>query len=408
MKLLWVGHFLPWPLRGGSNIRSYHLIREAARGAEVSLLSFNQRDLLGDEQCVREAERALLEHCVRVKSLPIPAEAGRLHRERVALRSLLRGAYDEVWFSSFAMRQAIADEWHRFAPDVVHFDTVGLAQYAETVPGPGRVLNHHNVESHMMRRRAEQERRGPRKVFMALQARRLADLERRVAPWLAAHLVVSDLDRERLAAVIPAARSFVIPNGVDLEYFAPVPPTRTCRPESTIFVGGLNWYPNLKAARWFLDQVFPRVVESHPAATFTLIGRDPPGDLQQRAARDSRVRVLGEVEDIRTHVRDCAVYVCPIHDGGGTRLKILDTLAQAMPLVATRMAVEGVGVEDGVHAVLADDAAGFASAVSRLFREPAQGAALGRAGRELVSRDFSWDRIGRDLRAVYAAAAGRG
>jgi glycosyltransferase involved in cell wall biosynthesis len=110
------------------------------------------------------------------------------------------------------------------------------------------------------------------------------------------------------------------------------------------------------------------------------------------------VRFTGEVPDIRPLVASSAVFVCPIREGGGTRLKILNALAQGIPLVATTMAVEGIGVRHGVHALLADDEAGFASAAQRLFEDPSLARELARAGRLLVESRFSWNEIGRDLR----------
>ena len=407
MKVLWLGHFVPWPPTGGSLIRSYHLVCEAARGNELALLCLNQSNLLSTPDEVEDARRTLARHCAAVEIEPIPAERGTRTRERVLAKSTLTGrSYDETWFASQGLERRLQALAERFRPEVVHFDTVGLAPYARFLPSVPLVLNHHNIESQMMARRAQLERSWPLRQLLKLQARRLESLETRSAPWFRSHLTVSELDSDRLRAHVPAARTAVVPNGVDLEFFGLLPAERQVVPRSIVFAGGLTWYPNRTAVEWLLAEILPRLRARYPDASATIIGRDPPASLLEAAKRDPGLTFTGFVDDIRPHIARSAVYACPIFDGGGTRLKILDTLSQGIPLVATTMAVEGVGIESGRHALLADDADSFAAAVGRLFDEPAQGRRLALAGRELVERDFGWEAIGRRLRAVYADAAG--
>jgi glycosyltransferase involved in cell wall biosynthesis len=116
------------------------------------------------------------------------------------------------------------------------------------------------------------------------------------------------------------------------------------------------------------------------------------------------IRVTGEVADIRPLVAKNAVYVGPIHDGGGTRLKILDAMAQGIPLVATTMAVEGIGIRTAEHALIADDAAAFAQHVVEVFRKPEFGRRLADAAYDLVAGNYSWESIGHRLRSVYELA----
>ncbi len=321
--------------------------------------------------------------------------------------TLLGRTYDDVWFDSEELAKRLREVAGRFRPDIVHFDTVGLAPYASQIPGYPFVLNHHNIESQMMARRAELEPSLASRHLLKLQARRLARLEERSAPNFRAHLTVSELDRERLRELIPDAHVEVIRNGVDLGYFRPVPPDRPVVPRSIIFVGGLSWYPNRKAVQWLLDEILPRLRARYPDVKATIIGRNPPPEFLEAAERDPGLTFTGFVDDIRPYVARAAVYACPIFDGGGTRLKILDTLAQQVPLVATAMAVEGVGVESEHHALLADDAEGFAGAVGRIFDDPALGDRLATEGRQLVEGRFGWTAIGEMLRGVYEGVAAR-
>ena len=138
---------------------------------------------------------------------------------------------------------------------------------------------------------------------------------------------MSTLDAARLRALVGEIETAVVENGVDVHYFRPVRDSRP-RAGNLVFVGTMNWYPNQDAMRYFLRDVWPLLLADNPERSLTVVGRDPPTEVVA-AARDPRVRAPGFVPDVRTYLAEAAVYVCPIRDGGGTRLKVLDALAMA-------------------------------------------------------------------------------
>lgn len=403
MRILWLGHFVPWPLRGGSLLRSYHLLAEASRAGEVSFLGFRQSDLHPTPESLEEARLALGAICTRVRILAIPAEKGAFFRQRLVLQGLRGRAYDEAWLSSGEMRRALVEEIETFRPNVIHVDTIGLAPYLSLVPQVPAVLNHHNIESQMMARRAERSSNVVSRAVLRRQSNLLEALERRWVLQARRNIVVSELDGERLAATVRGAIVDVVPNGVDVDYFKSERIRSVIRPRSMVFAGGLNWYPNRSAMRWFLAEVFPLIRDRYPDATMTIIGRNGSAGTEGILGSVSGVVFPGEVPDIRPIVSRSAVYVCPMLEGGGTRLKILDALAQGIPLVASRLAVEGIPARNGHEALLADDARPFADAVCSLFDDPATGERLAQCGRALVESCFSWGVIGARLRAAYQA-----
>ena len=396
MKILWLSHFVPWPLRLGAAIRSYHLIEQLARAHEVSFLGFCQRSLATGE-ATEAARAALARHCSRVEILPIPSERGPLHRHRILARSLVGPTYDEVWLSSAEMDRALSCELVRFEPAAVHLDTLGLVQYARPHHDARFVLNHHNVESQMMSRRAEKSRLRAAAWLLRSQAGKLERLERRAAERCALQLTVSELDADRLRAIAPSARISVVPNGVDVAYFDGRRNGEQIASQSMVFVGGMDWYPNREAVRWFLENVYPSLKREFPAATLTVVGRGS----ETISRKADGVTGTGEVPDIRPFVARSAVFVCPIHDGGGTRLKILDALAQRIPLVATQLAVEGLDLKGGEEVMLADTAPAFVAALKRLFENPAASAAIADRGRAFVEREYAWERVGQRLLRAY-------
>jgi glycosyltransferase involved in cell wall biosynthesis len=379
------------------------LLAEASRGGEVSFLGFRQCDLHPTQASLEDARTAMDAICSRVRILQIPAEKGPLFRQRLVFQGLRGKSYDEAWLSSHEMSRALVDEVSTFRPDVIHVDTIGLAPYLRLVPHVPAVLNHHNIESQMMARRAASSSNVFSCVVLRWQASLLETLERRWVPQAKRNLVVSELDGERLTETVPGAIVDVVPNGVDIDYFKSERVQSVIRPKSMVFAGGLNWYPNRSAMNWFLAEVFPLIRNRHPEATMTIIGRNGSAGTEATLGGIPGVTFPGEVPDIRPIVSQSAVYVCPMLEGGGTRLKILDALAQGIPLVASRLAVEGIPARDGQEALLADEARPFADAVCSLFDDPTSGDRLARAGRALVESIFAWDVIGARLRRAYQA-----
>jgi glycosyltransferase involved in cell wall biosynthesis len=221
---------------------------------------------------------------------------------------------------------------------------------------------------------------------------------------VAANVMVSDDDAARLRVLAPGARTVVVPNGVDTEYFQ-VDESVTARPRSLVFAGGMDWYPNRIAMEWLVSDVWPALVRERPDRTLTVIGRVPPPALVALGQSDSRVRVTGFVPDVRPFVLQSAVYICPIHVGGGTRLKVLDALAMGRPLVSTGVGVAGLGLRDGVEYLRAESASDFAECLRRLDDDPALSARIAAAGRSAVTSRFAWNRVEGILADCFASVA---
>ena len=403
-RVLWLSHLLPWPPKGGLMQRSYYLMREGARHHELAVIAFRQRAHQADEASLEEAKAAISEFATLRHVSELPEDRLPGGRMMLALRALAPGSpYTIRWGTSADYRKAVQLAIAEFQPDIVHFDTVSLAPYLDVVGEIPAVLNHHNIESHMLLRRAEQESNRLKKWYFAQEGRRLSAFERRVARLFRAHVVCADLDAQRLAEMVGPVPTRIIPNGVDLEYFQPAPPESVQEPDSMIFVGGLSWYPNASAMRLFVREVWPIVAARRPSATLRIIGRNPPADLQKLAASDRRIKVMGFVDDIRPEVGASMVYVCPIFEGGGTRLKMIDAMAMGKAIVAHPVAAEGLGLAHEENVLLAQDPEGMAAQCIRLFDDHGLRKALGEAARARAERAFGFAAIGRQLSAMYAS-----
>jgi glycosyltransferase involved in cell wall biosynthesis len=184
---------------------------------------------------------------------------------------------------------------------------------------------------------------------------------------------------------------FVVPNGVNES--ATADPDQV-RPGEVLFVGTMSYPPNVDAAKWFAESIFPQVHSSISDAQLRIVGRDPHPVLQ--TLMDSqRVHVVGEVPDVEPHYATASIVIAPVRHGSGTKLKVLEALGRGKGLVATSHAVEGLSLRAGRDYLRADTSGEFAAACVELLRDPAKRLELGRSGRERVLTQFHWDVVGR-------------
>jgi len=324
-----------------------------------------------------------------------------LHAMALALKSLFtRDPYTVNWIKNDSVGPMIRNTVESQSIDLVHFDTISWATYFEQADGCKRVLNHHNIESHMMLRRAEQEKHLLKKIYYYQEGWKLRVYEKNICEKFDLNITCSSVDTIRLREESPLVRADDIPNGVDLDYFHPLGMKE--KPNSMIFAGGMSWYPNVAAVDFFIKNVWPGLTQKIPDASMTVVGRNPPDWLSHFAADKTNFSVTGFVDDVRPYLDQAAVYVCPITDGGGTKLKVLDALAMGKAIVAHPIACEGIEVTDGKDVFLAETTEDYIEYISRLFNDAALRSNLGVSGRKLVEDKYNFVNIGKKMDRLYS------
>jgi glycosyltransferase involved in cell wall biosynthesis len=197
-------------------------------------------------------------------------------------------------------------------------------------------------------------------------------------------VTVTDEDRRELAKLLPGKPLVMIPN---IHAMPTLESSSDRVPGRIVFVGGFKHEPNVDAIHHFCADVFPHVYSEVPSARLMIAGSDPPPSVQALAG--PRIQVLGHLHDLAPLLRSAAVSVAPLRFGAGLKGKVGEAMSFAVPVVTTSVGAEGFGIESGIHALVADDASDFASAVMRLLRDPELAAQLGNGGRDLIARRFS-------------------
>lgn len=388
LRVLLVSTQFPLPTRSGFTMRVYHLTRHLARRHDVTLLSYVD-DAASDSV-------ASMRDVVPVE--PVEYEWPRGARKRLAQATSVASRTPFICrlMHTRAMQRALDRLCHAIDYDIVQLESSPLCTF-RLPPRPRLVLDEHNIEYEVFERMHRSERSLSRRLFSRLEAHRFRELEQ--ACWRRADGVAVTSERENaiVRSQAGATPTAVVPNGVDLEYFRPAasPPD----PETAVFIGALDYRPNLDAAMHLVDDIWPLVTARHPAARLTIGGRGAR-EVSNRLRRRG-VILIGEVPDVRPYLERAAVVVVPIRMGGGTRLKVIEGLAMGKAMVATRLGAEGVNVENGEHLLIADAPQEFAAAVVDLFENSDLAARLAVAARARMEREYGWPLAADRLEQLY-------
>jgi polysaccharide biosynthesis protein PslH len=366
LRSVMVTKFLPLPADSGGKRRSLAVLERLARLGSVVLCAFDQG----------EADlESLAAMGVEVRSVPWAPTLSRITRGIAHTGS---GSAARFWDRRLAGMVAAAGK----SPiDVLQVEYATLAPYLKETAARLRVLDLHNIESSLAASYASSTGR-----LRALPARAevlaLRRLERVGLRRADIAVVVSRQDRDRLPR--SDAGVLLCPNGWEPGPLLPPAPDPV-----VIFVALFGWRPNVDAAVWLAERVWPLVRRQRPDARLLLVGRSPTLQVQRLACSD--ITVTGSVPDVRPFLAQAQVAVAPLLSGGGTRLKVLEALDAGRPVVATRIGAEGLEDLIGQGVVVADTAEQMSAAICDLLEDDDQAQKLGAQGRRAVAERYAWD-----------------
>ena len=285
-------------------------------------------------------------------------------------------------------------------PDLVHLDSMDLYRWLDRIPAVPTACTHHNLESELLRLRAQHIRGDAVRAYINHQAKLVEKIERQVSPRFDLNVMTSTRDAERLRALARNVRTHVAPNGVDVDYFRPTSVGQVV-PGRVTFLGPTYMFPQSRRGGFFLADAWPSVRKACSDSSFHLIGKN---SLAEKARFETHPGVTchGYVPDIRPHFAETACSVVPLRVGGGTRLKILDAWSMGKAIVSTSIGCEGLETIDGTNILIRDDPREFADAVVDVLRDGSLRNHLGREGRKTAEELYAWPVVGRGLIARYS------
>jgi sugar transferase (PEP-CTERM/EpsH1 system associated) len=229
--------------------------------------------------------------------------------------------------------------------------------------------------------------RGPSRWLYRLESRRVRQLERELVDRSRAVTVVSKAEADLFRESFPNVTVHSVPNGVDLD---PCGTTRADNGLDCVFVGALDYFPNVEGVSWFCREVWPHVYAQFPQARFQIVGRQPTAQIRRLALLPG-VHVVGEVPDVRPYLRQARLAVIPLRIARGIQNKVLEAMAAATPVVASSQALEGLVVISGEHVLQADAPRDWVAQICALLKDHAECRRLGAASRAFVSEHHRWE-----------------
>jgi len=356
MRVLFLTHRLPYAPNRGDRIRAYYLLREMSRFADVSLFSL-----------VHDADE--LAHAAHV---PFAAD---VQVARVAkVRNLLQGVLSlptsrpltHALLDAAGAARAIERLADSHPPDLVVAYCSGMARFALQTPLSAHpcVIDMVDLDSAKWASLAR-EARGVRRWIYRREAATLRAFEVRAIRHARATLVVNERERDALLQIAPAAPAIVIPNGIDLQMFAP--PDAPADAPLVVFCGVMSYYPNVEGVLWFAQHVWPLVLAEQPHARFAIVGASPSRAIEHLRA-DPSIEVVGAVSAVQPYLWRSAVSVAPVRLARGLQNKVLEAIAAGLPVVVAPAVLEGLPAHVRRACLSASEPGAFANAVLRLLR----------------------------------------
>jgi glycosyltransferase involved in cell wall biosynthesis len=391
MKILWVKAGKILPVDTGGRIRSYNILRHLAQTDQVTFLSYypGERD--------PEYDRAIAEQFPGALSFPAGAPEGLVGKALHYLERLpWRAPYAVTKFSAPSVKRALLQIVERERPDVAVCDFLAASlNFPEPLPVPS-VLFQHNVEAALWSRQARHEQHPLRKLAFSIEAAKMRRYERMTVARFPHVIAVSENDRQLMSQTTASSHITVVATGVDTSAYRVDASVGQDEP-IVMFLGSMDWPPNIDGVELFCAEIWPRVVAAIPQARFQVVGRNPPPRIQKLAS--SSIEIVGGVPSVIPYLRGAPVFVVPLRIGGGTRLKIYEAMAAERAIVSTSIGAEGLDYQDGSNLLIADDPEVFAERVITLLRDPSLRQQLGREAGATAAR-FDWSVIAMDFRRV--------
>ena len=385
MKVLFLSRWYPFPPDNGSKLRIFHLLRQLAQEHTVDLVSFTSEPL--DPQ----RTDAMYYLCRNVWTANYRSFAPGGLASLAGFFSPRPRSVVATYSSELDVLAKTAVENESY--DLVIASQIDMAPYALNLNIPARLLEEIELttiwEHYALRR-------NPFKRLRALLTwRKTRRYVRGLIKKYDVCTVVSEEEHQRLQKIAPKMKNiYVLPNGVDMvqmqaDYGEP-------EEDTLIYTGALTYSANFDAMQYFLTEIFPRIQAGRRNVRLYITGKTD-GVRLDRLPENDAVTYTGYLKDIRPRVATSWVNVVPLRMGGGTRLKILESLALGTPVVATTKGAEGLQLRAGEDYLRADSPAAFADAVLRVLQHKEMRDSLAASGRSKVAAMYDWGIIGAQL-----------
>jgi len=383
--------YLPFPLLSGGQIRTYNLLKKLAHKHEITLFALIKEE--SERQYIPELEK----YCAKVRVF-------KRSKHPFTLRNIVKAGLSTYPFLVIRNHvpetiKSVESELAAEQYDLIHAETFYMMPHIPKTQVPvilvEQTIEYLGYESYA-------KKASPFiKPLLDIDVRKIKRWEKHF--WQEANklIVMSDADKKYIAQEIGNPKKIeVVYNGVDLSWFNQKRRVLPKQP-TVLSVGTFKWLPNVEAVEFLLKKVWPLLKKHVPEVRLWIVGNAPTPDILEYQKLDGNVTVTGGIPDIRSAFKGAHVLVAPVFSGKGTRYKVLEAMASGTPVIATKIAVEGLGVEDGKHVLIANSAKEMARQTAYLLNDQSMRQKLARRAKDFVATKYDWKYISKKLDQVY-------
>ena len=392
MKILVLGSRIPWPLHDGGAIATYRMLKGLAEaGAAITYFSYNTRKHF-------QSPDRLQEYLPFCKVIPFELDA--TPTAKGALLALLQGKnYNISRFESQKAAAQVATLCANEKFDCIHVE--GLFAFpliaALKESGIPIILRAHNVEYEIWSRLAATTANPLKKWYLQRLARGLKAYETAAVKQCDYVVAISEPDAAAFRLMHPKADVIVVPGGIEVQ--APQD-SIAVQEYSLCHIGSMEWLPNQEAVQWFIDTIWPRVLQKYPKATFHIAGKGLSKDDARYAANG--VFNYGEVADAAVFMQQNAALVVPLHSGSGLRMKTVEAMAVGTLVITSSVGLQGLDAEPNTHLLLANTQEEWMRAIALVFLDPERRKEIAAVGNNWAQSHFGYQNLAKDVLHQYS------
>lgn len=384
--------YLPYPLLSGGQIRTYNLLKKLANKHEVTLFALIKDD--SEKQYIDELEK----YCSKVKVF-------KRSKQPFTFKNILKTAFSTFPFlvirnhvteTIAAVKKELATEQY----DLIHAETFYMMPHIPQTQIP-TILVEQTIEYLGYESFAGKIRWPLIQFLLNLDIKKIIKWEKHYWNSCDKLIVMSEDDKKFIAAAIGHPEKIdVVSNGVDTAWFEEKGKKLPSDP-TLLSVGTFNWLPNVEAVNFLVNEVWPKVKAQLPTAKLWIVGNAPTPEVFHYQQTDPNITVTGGIPDIRDAFNGAHILMAPVFSGKGTRYKILEAMASHTPIIATDIAVEGLGVKNGEHVLTCNTAEEMADSAIKLLQDLPLRDKLARNGFKFVKENYDWQEISAKLDNIY-------
>jgi len=380
MKILYLSQRIPYPPNKGDKLRAFNEIKYLSKHHEISLLC------LTDDCREMGTPQELNRFCKSIDIVYLPKLQSKL-QSGLAIFSTI--SLTLSYFHSKKLKKIVKMKLLSEQYDLIFVYCSSMAQYVDHVHHIPKIIDFVDVDSEKWRQYATYAS-FPMRLLYRIESYRLRKYEASIAENYQHGVFVSENEAEDFKRMVcPCPTISPILNGVDCEMFTPG--TEPYDRNALIFTGAMDYYANVEAVLYFVDQILPLIKNKIENIKLYVVGSNPAKEIILLAKKETNVIITGYVEEVQPYMRKAAVFVAPMRIARGVQNKILEAMAMGVPVVTSSLGYEGITAKQGEDIFVEDAPEHFAMRVIELVEDAELRRAVSEKSRKNVESCYNWE-----------------